>query len=307
MTRLKIENQTEYIHPIKSIEAEGIQMGVLENGTPFLTGRGLATMCGISPSTLNEWGEKVPLEGVRLRKGKIAELLSVQGFEGDRFFTKIKFEGQESNAYPDAVCMAFLEYYAFEAGARCTDTAKNNYRLLARKTLRNFIYTTVGYNPQNTVSDSWRQFHDRLTLNPIPLEYFSIFKETADMVLCAITEGLVVDSNTVPDISIGTMWSKYWNTQNLRDQYGIRVQYLHEYPDYFPQAKANGDIYAYIYPIEALGLFRRWLQTTYLPEKFPNYLKNKVRKGDIPASSAELLIKAVTPKKLPIKNKLLTI
>ena len=287
------------IFPVKSIEADGIQMGVLEDGTPFLTGRGLAVMCGISPGTLNDWGEKTPIEGDRLRMGKMAELLIAQGFESDRFFTKIKFEGQESNAYTDAVCMAFLEYYAFEAGARCTEEAKNNYRVLARKTLRDFIYVAVGYDPQNVVPESWKHFHDRLILNAVPLGYFSVFKETADIVVSAIREGLVVDSHTVPDISVGQMWSKYWSAQNLHNQYGIQIQYPHEYPDYFPQAQANGNIYTYLYPIEALGLFRKWLQTKYLPEKFPNYLKRKVKQGAIPASSAELLIKAVTPIELP--------
>ncbi|NJK55968.1 MAG: hypothetical protein HC939_08195 [Pleurocapsa sp. SU_5_0] len=74
------------------------------------------------------------------------------------------------------------------------------------------------------------------------------------------------------------MWSKYWNVQNLHAQYGIRIQYPHKYPDYFLQAQANGGIYAYLYPIESLGLFRKWFQTNYLPEKFPSYLKKKLNK-----------------------------
>lgn len=286
------------ISPIKSIEADGIQMGVLEDGTPFLTGRGLAIVCGVDEKSVRNWGTEIPQTGADLRMGKMAELLLAQGFEGADFFTKIKFGGQEANAYPDGVCMAFLEYYAFEAGGRCTEEAKNNYRVLARKTLRNFIYIAVGYDPQNIVPDSWKHFHDRLVLNSVPLGYFSVFKETADMVVCAIQEGLIVDSHTVPDISVGTMWSKYWSAQDLHNQYGIRIQYPHEYPDYFPQSQASGSIFAYLYPIEALGLFRKWFQTKYLPEKFPSYLKRKIKQGAIPASSAELLIKAVTPKEL---------
>jgi len=63
-----------------------IEMGVLSDGTPFLTGRSLARLCGIAPSTTNEWGEFTPKEGDRLRAGKMAVLLAAQGFEGDRFF-----------------------------------------------------------------------------------------------------------------------------------------------------------------------------------------------------------------------------
>ncbi|MGK7895463.1 MAG: hypothetical protein AB4372_18050 [Xenococcus sp. (in: cyanobacteria)] len=285
---------------IKALETDGIEMGVLEDGTPFLTGRGLATVCGISPGTLNDWGEETPKIGDRLRMGKMAKLLADQGFEGDRFFDKVDFKGQQSNAYNDAVCMAFLEYYAFEAGEkRCTEEAKNNYRVLARKTLREFIYRTVGYDPRDIVPISWRHFHDRLVLNSVPLGYFSVFKETADIVVSAIREGLIVDSGTVPDISVGKTWSTYWKNQNLASIYGARIQYPHEYPDYFPQAEANGSIYAYLYPIDALGLFRKWLNTEYLPTKFPSYLKRKVKQGAIPASSVELLLKAVTPFELP--------
>lgn len=285
---------------IKSLEADGIEMGVLEDGTPFLTGRGLATVCGISPGTLNDWGEEAPKIGDRFRMGKMANLLAEQGMRGDRFFAKVDFQGQELNAYPDAVCMAFLEYYAFEAGdKRCTEEAKNNYRVLARKTLREFIYRTVGLDPRDVVPLSWRHFHDRLVLNPVPLGYFSLFKESAEIVISAIREGLIVDSKTVPDISIGLTWSKYWDTQNLANQYGNRIEYPHDYPDYFPQAKANGSIFAYLYPLDALGIFRRWFQVKYLPEQFPSYLKNKVKQKTIPATSAERLIKALVPLELP--------
>ena len=283
---------------IKTIEADGIQMGVLEDGTPFLTGRGLSIICGISSASLNDWGYNVPKIGDRLRMGKMADLLSAQGFEGDRLFKKVLFNGQEVNAYPDSVCMAFMEYYAFEAGRYCTKEAKANYRVLARKTLREFIYRTVGYDPKDVVPLDWRHFHDRLVLNPVPIGYYSAFKEMADVVVCSIREGLIVDSHTVPDISVGQIWSKYWQNNNLEEIYGLRMKYPHIYPDYFPQSKNNGNIDAFIYPIESLGCFRTWLYTTYIPEKFPSYLKRKVKQGAIPASSVELLLKAVTPLEL---------
>lgn len=284
---------------LQALEADGIEMGVLGDGTPFLTGRGLAVVCGVASKSILDWGEEAPRMGDKFRGGKMAELLAAQGFEGDYFFQRITFRGQQANAYPDSVCMAFLEYYAFEAGKRSTEEAKNNYRILARKTLREFIYTTVGYDPQNIVPAEWKHFHDRLTLNSVPRGYFSVFSETAHIVVSAIREGLTVDSHTVPDISVGRVWSKYWNDQNLAKTYGNRIQYHHEYPDYFPQSEANKSIYAYLYPIDALGLFRKWLQMSYLPEKFPSYLKRKIKQGVLPASSAELLIKAVTPLELP--------
>lgn len=79
---------------VKSTEVDGIEMGVLDDETPFLTGRGLARFCGIAASTLFEWGEIAPLEGDRLRMGKMATLLTEHGFDGDRLFLKVPFESQ---------------------------------------------------------------------------------------------------------------------------------------------------------------------------------------------------------------------
>jgi hypothetical protein len=79
-----------------------------------------------------------------------------------------------SHAYPDGVCLAILEYYAFEAGINRKDEALMNFRLLAGKALRDFIYTQVGYDPENHVPTQWKQFHDRMSLvyNAVPAGYF---------------------------------------------------------------------------------------------------------------------------------------
>lgn len=281
-------------------EIDDIEMGVFSDGTPFLSGRSLARLCGIAASTINEWGELTPKQGDRLRAGKIATLLAAQGFEGDRFFLRVQNPGQSDiNAYPDAVCMSFLEYYAFEAGERCTEEAKTNYRALARKTLQEFIYRMTGYDPLNVVPINWQQYHDRLILNSVPVGYFSVFKETADIVITSIREGLLVDHHTVPDISVGMAWSNYWKASNFDQTYGARTKYPHIYPDYFPQAQANGSIDAFIYPGDSLGEFRRWIYSEYLPKKFPNYLKGQVKKGAIPASRVELLLGAFEAPVLP--------
>lgn len=303
MTDIQKHKQTELdLEVVTSKEVNGIEMGVLNNGTPFLTGRGLARACGISNSTLVNWGEIVPKIGDDFRGGKMAELLSANGFEGGRFFVKIPSGvGSEAivNAYPDDVCMAFLEYYAFEAGKRCTDIARDSYRLLARKSLRDYIYLMTGYDPAQKALQSWKHFHDRLLINRMPEGYFSVFSETAQLVLASIQNGLVIDDHTVPDISVGSAWSNYWKANLLDNVHGQRTKYPHVYPDYFPQAKANEGIKAYIYPLQALGAFRTWLESIYLPEKFPNYLKRLEKKGSLPLGRAQELLKAMEPKKLP--------
>jgi len=172
---------------LRSVEVEGlpIEMGVLQDGTPFLSGRGLARACGISNSTLVGWGEFTPEVGDSNRSGKMAEILAEHGYESNRFFIRVPDEmyfGNEAtiSAYPDAVCMAFLEYYAFEAGKK---EALQNFRVLGRSQLRNFIYKATSYNPEQADLSSWQQFHDRLLLNPVPAGHFSVFQETASVVV----------------------------------------------------------------------------------------------------------------------------
>jgi hypothetical protein len=100
------------------------------------------------------------------------------------------------------------------------------------------------------------------------------------------------DEHTVPDISIGMVWSKYWDKNQLSSRFGDRAKCPHNFPDYFPQAASNPQEIS-VYPVDALGEFRRWLQATYLPEKFPAYLQGKVAKGQIAASTVELLLAEV--------------
>lgn len=272
---------------VKSTEVDGIEMGVLNDGTPFLTARALAKSCGVDHTALNKGGD--------LKNKKMAELLAAQGFIGGDLYLKIQYKNQEVHAYPDIVCNAFFEYYAYEAGRYCTEEAKNSIRALLRNSLRDFIYLKTGYDPKARLLGSWKHYHDRLLLNPLPVGYFSVFKETSDIVLTWIQGGLILDDHTVPDISVGKTWNKYWQVNDFDTKYGERIQYPHDYPDYFPQAKANEAISAYIFPLAALGEFRLWVQNEYLPNKFPKYLSDKVKKGAFPASRKEAMIKALTP------------
>ena len=69
---------------IQSIDISGfpIEVGILPDGTPFMSGRELARACGISNSTLVGWGERTPQMGDRHRAGKMAELLATYRYGG---------------------------------------------------------------------------------------------------------------------------------------------------------------------------------------------------------------------------------
>jgi hypothetical protein len=201
--------------------------------------------------------------------------------------------------------MAILEYYAFEATQGSNDTAVRNYRLLARYSFRAFIYNRCGYDPDKHIPDSWRNFHERVLLNDqVPIGFFSVFREIADIVVHMIQSGCPLDDHTVPDGSVGVVWSSYWVDYELEARYGPRQKHPHNYPDWFPQAVAN-PIQAWVYPVEALGHFRIWLYEQYIPKNFPKYLEGKVKKGVFLPSRAELLLGAVSRRELASSPQLL--
>lgn len=273
---------------IKFQEIEGVAMGVLRDGTAYLTERGLARFCGVHPSTINEIALDWAAEPSKPRITKIKSILQREGGFDNYPYRKTTQNGIEINAYPDTVCLAILEYYAFESQPS-TEAAKNNFRILARKTLRDLIYEKLHFDPNSLKLESWKHYHDRVLLNKLPAGYFSVFREIADIIVASIEHNLIIDEHTVPDISVGQRWAKHWKDNDLKSLYGERKLYAHEYPEYFPQSRANTE--ANIYPLAALGVFRIWLESEYLPKHFPTYLSGKIKQGLIPQNtSGQLLI-----------------
>ncbi|WP_050027651.1 hypothetical protein [Verrucomicrobium sp. BvORR034] len=284
-------------------EIDGIGMGVMPDGSAYLTARGLARMCGIDHTIVLDLANNWESSQFKPRGTKIANLLQDQGYEASSLFVEVDANGSRHHAFPDAVCMAFLEYYAFDSGAQVQPSVKEhalkNYRLLARSSLRVFIYTQVGYDPNHKIPDVWREFHDRVSAayNSVPDGCFSVFKEISDMVVTMIQSGVPVNEKTVPDISVGKTWANFWADRCLEKLHGERIRYEHNYPDYFPQAASNPQE-SWAYPEGALGLFRKWMREVYFSEKFPAYITGQAKKHGLPPSIATLAIDAVKPKAL---------
>lgn len=277
----------------KQIEIDGIGMGVLNDGTPFLTRNGLAKLCGIDGSRISEMSANWDRNPSPPLVSKVKLILESRGIFLEKSYIEITQRSGFFHAYPDVLCLAVLEYYAFDAPTP-TEAAKKNFRLLAGKALHDFIYTQVGYDPNNSIPAVWQQFHDRvsLTYNSVPAGYFSIFKEIADMIVTLGQAGLHIDSSFVPDGSVGGCWANHWKSNNLADKYGERERWEHNFPDYFPQAKSNPQE-ACCYPEAALGEFRRWMRETYIGDgKFAKYLNTKIKQKELPASFSQLVIKA---------------
>ena len=270
--------QKELFKVERQVEINGVEMGVLENGVPFLTERGLSRMCGIASRVLNRLAINWTQEREKPRGKKIDGLLRQLDYTEDSLFLQSENNGRLINAYSEPVCLALLEYYAFVVDDPRQQAIKA-FRSLAHKTFRLFIYDAVGYNPNQRKIDSWQHFHDRIdmTMDAVPPGYFSVFQEIAAMIVPMIRANIIISDKVVPDISVGIAWSKFWTDKEL-EQYGNRLQYDHEYPSYYPQAKSNPQP-AYAYPDSILGIFRGWLRQEYIVSKLPAYLVGQTNRG----------------------------
>ena len=289
--------QGELFHVEKQAEVNGIEMGVLENGMPYLTESGLARMCGIDRKVLNRLAANWPEERTKPRGQKIDALLSEGGYSGETLYLSSEHRGSAINAYPEPVCLALLEYYAFVTDEP-REQAVQAFRTLAKTTFRAFIYTAVGYQPNQQAIDSWKHFHDRIdmTMDSVPEGYFSIFREIASMIVPMIRSNIIISDKVIPDISVGKAWSEYWKSSGL-EQYGDRIKYDHEFPLYYPQAKSNPQP-AFAYPEAIIGIFRAWLRREYITNKLPTYLTGQIKRGALAKDTATKVIESFSGKRL---------
>lgn len=268
-----------------------IEMGVLENGIPYLTQNGLARICGVSNTSIADIATEYAQcfqSGIfaRGRMEFISSYLQQAGYTDPVLFISVMRAGSVHYAFPDIVCMALLEFYAFESQATSNSTAQQYYRELARVGLRDYIYGALRYQPE----DPWGPYHQRVSIiqstNTVPDGYFIIFNEIAGLMVDLIAAGLAVNMYTVPDISVGSCWARHWNSHDLERRFGARVPCEHHYPDDFNQSASNPQMIN-AYPNEALPEFRRWFRHEYLPTKFPKYILTKA--GMLPGGRADAL------------------
>lgn len=283
----------------RQVEINGVEMGVLDNGIPYLTERGLSRMCGIDSKTLYSLAAEYASKAQKPRVMYISERLTQSGYNEQTLYLKSLWNAQEVNAYVGPVCLAILEYYSFVAPDR-KEQALTAFRTLAGLSFNDFIYNAVGYNPRQTLLPAWQQFHDRVNLvyDSVPQGYFSIFREIASLIVPMIENNVPVGSKIVPDISVGLAWSNRWREIDGDLKFGQRIRYEHNYPKYFPQADSNPQE-PWAYPDTALPEFRRWFHDDYLPIKYPQYIMNL--KGKISSGTASKAIEAITGKKIDLK------
>lgn len=279
----------------KDTELGDIGMGVLSDGTPYLSQRGLAAICGVQNAHIgtisSQWPASVELPRIKSIKGTLTKM----GFSAPSAHIEIMHKGKINYCYPAEVSLAILEYYAFDAGANCQPEARDNFRLLAGSKLRELIYSYVGYDPSGRNIDRFKNWHDRVALNyqSAPRGYFCVFNEAHTIFYELIQAGADIGPTVVVDISIGQHWSRYWMDSDASALYGERCRFPHRYPDSHPQARSNPQD-SWCYPLAALGAYREWLQSAYIEGgKFSTYLQGKVSRGDLPPSVAQLAIASI--------------
>jgi hypothetical protein len=279
----------------------GVGMGVLSDGTPFLTQRGLAVLCGVENAHIGtisrDWNRDPPTP----RVAKIKAILADRNDEKlNSAHVKVPGKSGDVFAYSDTVCLAVLEWYAFEAGQQLQPEALKNFRRLAGQKLRELIYREVGYKPEPAIPLAVQQFLDRVTANheAVPVGFFSVFKELAGVIMTLIQAGANFGPEFVPDISVGQHWSKHWIENEFEGKYGKRLQYEHNYPPYFPQAETNPQP-AYCYPDTALAEFKVWMHEVYLQDLIRPYLKGAEKRGKLPKAFADVAMQALASRPAP--------
>lgn len=282
------------LEDLDGARVDGFGMGVLSDGTPFLTQRGLSVLCGVENAHIgtisSQWRDDVP----KPRINKIRDILARNGHSLPDAHIEVRVGGRRLFAYREEISLAVIEYYAFDAGKFCQEEARDNFRVLAKKGFRDAIYESVGYKPVRDIDDLWRPFHDRISLvyNSAPDGYFSIFKESAELTVTLGENGVHTNDEIIPDISIGRCWSAHWQDERLAEKYGERLEYKHNYPAYFPQAASNPQT-PWCYPEASLGEFKRWLREDYIRGgKFKAYIGNQVQRQRIASATAQKALAA---------------
>ena len=274
-------------------KGEGNLFGVLKSGQPYVSESALASMCGVDRKVISRLSSNWIEESQKPRGSWIKQRLAESGFTETELCIKVSHQGREVNAYTEQVCMAIIEFYAFEANDP-REKARSLFRTLAKTSFRQFIYALVGYAPRTEIIDSWRNFHDRIDLvsSQVPEGYFCIFSEIACLIIPLIRSGLVFSDEVIPDISVAQHWGRFWSDKELDAKLCQRIKYNHNYPSYYRQSACNPQK-AWAYPEEALPVFRKWFRSVYIDKALPKYLQRQVDRKQLCKVEAVKAISAI--------------
>lgn len=99
ITRLPITQPGLFVD--KEKEIDGVGMGVLSDGTAFLTGRGLAGLCGVSNPRIVEMGQNWNVESKNAMAEGVKRILREKGTFPPQPYIEITQRSGAFYAYPD--------------------------------------------------------------------------------------------------------------------------------------------------------------------------------------------------------------
>lgn len=136
---------------------------IADDGSVTVSIRGVARLAGVSWQALSKQFS-TGSEGGNISGSKLVQTLESRGFEAATFSVA---------GVPDTAVALILEYYAFDAGKRCTEQAKNCCRAFMAIGIRTWIQTEAGWSksqpsppkalPYEFTDEVWQQLepHER--------------------------------------------------------------------------------------------------------------------------------------------------
>ncbi|EGF91967.1 hypothetical protein ABI_03990 [Asticcacaulis biprosthecium C19] len=112
-------------------EIDGIGMGLLSNGEPYLTQRGLAALCGVQNAHIGNIGRDWATG-----KPRVAAIQERLGFRRAQAHRVLTHDGHRLFAYDMAIAQAVLDYYALDVAK---PEAVRNRRRFAEGALKSHI------------------------------------------------------------------------------------------------------------------------------------------------------------------------
>lgn len=129
---------------------------------------------------------------------------------------------------------------------------------------KNPVQQTIPLHPYQRV------WYERLKLfeqnTKLPDGTWCVFEEIASLMRNLEAHQLILRDHATIDISVGKTWCN-WLKEHKEYDTNVVYKYRHYYPDSRGQQEAN------IYPFDLLGTFRKWMQDTYIVDKFPDYVR----------------------------------
>ena len=127
-----VEHNMENIRLNEEIKAE---FTVNNDGSSTTTIRGAARLAGVAHSVLSRH-----FSGGNFSSSKLSQKLIAEGFK----------PGDFRQGIPEVALSIILEYYSFDAGARCTEQARLVYKAFASVGIRGWLQLQLDYQPTTT-------------------------------------------------------------------------------------------------------------------------------------------------------------